>query len=223
MKKQNDLLAWHFVHHLTMKYRFLTIILILVLAGLIAGSFFISIPYDVHSRGMVLPAKEWSLKKSGDGMLVSVYKDNLRNTITDFSVTEFQRGELAGFKVNDKILSQEFIYAGDTIGIISSSEEERRHVEMIAQLQVQKSLLKVHSTGEKPETVQMAYEAMIKAEQEYETQKKISARNEILFNDSVIAAEQFELSHSELLIKQQNMNIARSSFEAVRPAPKRNN
>jgi hypothetical protein len=198
-----------------MRHRFLTIVLILLLAGLVAGSFFISIPYDVHSRGIILPAKEWSLKKSGDGMLVSVYKDNLRNTLTEFSVTEFQRGELAGFRINEKILTQEFINIGDTIGIINSSEEERRHVELVAQLQVQKSLLKVHSTGEKPETVQMAYEAMIRAEHEFETQQKLTGRNEILFNDSVIAAEEYELSHIELLIKQQNRNIARSNFEAV--------
>lgn len=148
-------------------------------------------------------------------MLVSVYKDHLRNSITDFSVTEFQRGELAGFRVNDKILSQEFINAGDTIGIINSSDEERRYVELLAELQVQKSLLKVHSTGEKPETVQMAYEEMIKAERELETQQKMTDRNEILFNDSVIAAEEYELSQNELLIKQQNRNIARSNFEAV--------
>jgi hypothetical protein len=210
-----DLPAWHFVHHLTMKHRFLIILLILVLAGLVAGSFFVSIPYNVHSRGIVLPVKEWSLKKSGDGMLVSVYKDNLRNTITDFSVTEFQRGELAGFRVNEEILGKEFINTGDTIGIISSSEEERRYIEMVAQLQVQKSLLKVHASGEKPETVQMAYEAMIKAEHEYETQKKVTARNEVLFNDKYISAEEYELSHNDYLVKKHNMNIARSSFEAV--------
>lgn len=198
-----------------MKHRFITILLILLLAGLVVGSYFIPIPYSVHSRGIILPAKEWSLKKSGDGMLVSVYKDHLRNSITDFSVTEFQRGELAGFRVNDKILSQEFINAGDTIGIINSSDEERRYVELLAELQVQKSLLKVHSTGEKPETVQMAYEEMIKAERELETQQKMTDRNEILFNDSVIAAEEYELSQNELLIKQQNRNIARSNFEAV--------
>lgn len=189
--------------------------LLLLLAFLIVGSYFISIPFYVYSKGMVLPAKEWSLKKSGDGMLVSVYKDHLLNTITSFSVTEFQRGELAGFRINDKILTQEFIHAGDTIGIINSSEEDRRHVELLAELQVQKSLLKVHSSGEKPETVQMAYEAMIKAEHEFETQKKITARNETLFNEGVIAAEEYELYQNELLIKQQNMNIARSNFEAV--------
>jgi len=215
VKNNKDLLAWHFIHHLTMKYRLLTIILILILAGLIAASYFISIPYNVNSRGIILPVKEWSLKKSGDGMLVSVFKDHLRITITDFSVTEFQRGELAGFRVNNKILTQEFINVGDTIGIINSSEEERRHVEMVAQLQVQKSLLKVHSTGEKPEMVQMAYEAMIKTEHEYETQKKVTGRNEILFNDKYISAEEYELSYNDYLVKKHNMNIARSNFEAV--------
>jgi hypothetical protein len=198
-----------------MKNKLSILIVLLLLTGIVAGYYLLEISYTVQSRGIVLPLKEWSLKKSGDGTLVTVFKDNLKSTVTSFSITEFQRGELAGFRVNDEVLNKDYVNIGDTIGIVNSSEEERRYVELLAELQVQKSLLQVHSTGEKPETVQMAYEAMIRADHEYETQKKVTERNEILFNEKFISAEEYELSYNEYLVKKHNRNIARSNFEAV--------
>jgi multidrug resistance efflux pump len=203
-----------------MKSRYITLLFILLILALVAVGYFIDVPYNVNSRGMILPAKEWSLKKTGVGTLATVFRDNLNNTTTHFSVTEFQRGNLAEFSLNPELLNKGAVAAGDTIGIITSSEEEKRLVELQAELKVQQSLLDVYSTGEKPEAVQMAYNAMIKAEHEYETQKKVTERNENLFAGGYIAAEEFELLQNAYMIKKQNLNIARSNYEAVNTGAK---
>jgi hypothetical protein len=191
------------------------LMVLVVFAGILLLLAYMKLPYNISSRGLIMPVKEWSLKRSTDGTLISMYKDYERNLTTHFSVTEFQRGDLVEFIINKDLVPDKLIHIGDTIGIIRSMEEERRLVELMAELQVQKSLLRVHSTGEKPESVKMAYEAIIKAEHEYKTQKKVTERNEILFNDDVIPEEEYELSLNEYLVKKQNLSIAQSNYEAV--------
>lgn len=176
---------------------------------------FVEVPYFVQSRGIIMPISEWSLKKEGDGTLVSQLKDNLTNSTKNFTVSEFQRGDLAEFNFNSQILHNGTINKGDTIGLISSIEEERKLIDLTAELQVQKSLLQVYLSGEKPQDIRVASERMIKAEQEYETQKKLFHRNEALFSKGYIAEEVYDLSLNELRIKQQDLEIAKSTYEAM--------
>lgn len=176
---------------------------------------FVRVPYRIHSRGVVMPVKEWVLKKDASGTLVSQYKDNLTNTSTQYMVTQFQRGDLARFQLREGLLNTEEVFAGDTIGKISSTEEEKRYVELKAELLVQQSLLKVYSTGEKPEKVRMAYESMLRAEQEYNTQRQLTDRQEALYNKNYISAEQFELSYNDLIVKQQNANEAKANYQSL--------
>jgi HlyD family secretion protein len=196
------------------KYIGLVIIGLIVLIGYLLIHF-IEVPYFVHSRGIVMPISEWSLKKVGDGTLVSELKDNLANATTNFAVSEFQRGDLAEFNFNSQIFQGGTITKGDTIGLISSIEEEKKLIDLTAELEMQKSLLRVNLSGEKPENIRVATETMIKAEQEYETQKKLFHRNEILFSKEVIAEEVYDLSLNELKIKQQDFEIAKSTYEAM--------
>lgn len=164
---------------------------------------------------MIIPAAEWSLQKIGNGTLVTVLKDNIRNLTTNFTITEFQRGNFTEFATNQSIIAKGFARIGDTIGLIRSSEEERRYAELKAELVVQRSLLLVHQSGEKTEVINLAKEAMYKAEQEYETWKKMADRNELLYRDGHISLEEFEKSDNDLKVKKYNANMARMNFESL--------
>ncbi|HPK04856.1 MAG TPA: hypothetical protein PK908_03090 [Bacteroidales bacterium] len=176
---------------------------------------FVRIPYYVHSRGIVMPVKEWVLKKDAKGTFISVFKNNLTNSATQYTVTQFQRGDLAQFQLKENLFDSDRVFLGDTIGLISSTEEEKRYVELMAELQVQRSLLKVYTSGEKPEKIRMAYESMVKAEQEYNTQKQLTERQEVLFDKEYISVEEYELSYNELLVKKQDVNVAKANYEAL--------
>jgi hypothetical protein len=198
-----------------MKNRYLLLIWITIITGIIVFAYYAKIPYRIYSRGVVMPAEEFSLRKSGNGTLVSVYKNYLRNITKNIGITEFQRGDLAIIKIHSQILDEDYIRAGDTIAVIFSSEENRRYSELLAELIVQKSLLNVYSTGDKPEAVKMAFEAIIKAEQEYETQSKLTERSRVLFEKGYIPLEEYELSVNQYQIKKQNLNIARLNHDVV--------
>lgn len=75
----------------------------IILLILIASFTFLKIPYSVESNGIIVPATEWRLEKTADGIIINILKDNLNNTVPKFTVTEFQRGDHVTFKISDRI------------------------------------------------------------------------------------------------------------------------
>jgi hypothetical protein len=196
-------------------------LLIVVLVVLTAGAAFIKIPYNINTKGVVVPLKEWSLTRLSDGTILNTEKSNLTNRISYFSVMEFQRGDHAEFIVNEKVFNGSHVTMGDTVGYIRSFEEEKRLLELTGGLEEQRGVLQVYLTGEKQEEVDVAMERVILAEQEYEIQKKFLARYQTLYETGVISDEEWELALNDYQVKRQNMNIARSVGEALAAGSKK--
>jgi multidrug efflux pump subunit AcrA (membrane-fusion protein) len=173
------------------------------------------INHNISVKGIINPAYEWTLARNPDGNLLMSLKNNINNTISNYSITEFQRGDLAEFTLNEIVFNNEFVNKGDTIGIIYSNAEQRRLIELHGELSIQQRLLNFYASGEKPEEVQAAYERMMLALQEYETQKKITERNRSLYESDVIAEEEYDISLNQYQVKLQNYNISKSQYEAV--------
>jgi hypothetical protein len=176
---------------------------------------YLTFSYTITAQGIVYPYREWTLAKTADGNLINSLKNNYNNTITNYTVTEFQRGDMAEFSIREEIFRKAYIEKDDTIGLISSNTEVRRLLELEGELNSQHMLLAFYASGEKPEEVQVAYDKMILARQQYETQDKINQRNKILFERGHIPAEEYEISENEFLISYQNYLIARSQHEAL--------
>lgn len=198
-----------------MKFPLRLSLFLLVIVILAALSSYIKIPYNINTKGVVVPVKEWSLTRLTDGTILNTEKNNLTNRISYFSVMEFQRGDHAEFILNEKVYNGSRVSKGDTIGYIRSYEEEKRVLELTGALEEQKGVLQVYLTGEKQEEVAVARERAILAEQEFETQKKFLARAQILYETGVISDEEWELQLNEYQVKRQNMNIARSESDAL--------
>lgn len=198
-----------------MKILFRLFLIAIVLAALFFASVYVEIPYNISTRGIVMPAREWRLTRLPDGTLLNTEKNNLTNRITYYSVLEFQRGDNAEFVAKERVFSGATVNRGDTVGHVSSFEEERRLLELIIGLEEQKRLLSVYLSGEKEEEINAARERLVLAEKEYETQQKLVARMESLHRTGVIADEAWELALNDFQIKEQNLNIARSELEVV--------
>jgi hypothetical protein len=175
----------------------------------------VDLTYSIDTRGIVYPAQEWVLMRTLDGNLINSIKDKRNNSISNYSVTEFQRGDMASFRIFPEIYSKETIQKGDTIGIISSQYEQGRYLQLQGELNLQKKLLQVYATGEKQDQIKIANQRIDLARQEYETQQRITERNRVLFEKSYIPEEEYELSVNDLNIKKQNYLIAESEFVAL--------
>ncbi len=176
---------------------------------------YVEIPYNINTRGVVVPVSEWRLDRLGDGTILNTKKDNLNNRISYYSVLEFQRGDHAEFVMNPGILDGYRVEKGDTVGRIRSFEEERRLLTLQSQLEEQRRLLGISLSGEKEQAINAAREKLLLAEKEYDTQQRLVARMKTLWEMNVIADEEWELALNEYLIKEQNVSIARSEMEIV--------
>lgn len=194
-------------------FRVIPVLLIIILVSTIA--YYVEIPYNINTKGIMIPAREWNLERLSDGSILNSDKNHITNKISYYSVLEFQRGDHAEFIVNEKVFSGKSISRGDTVGFIRSYEEERRLLGLRTDLEEQKGLLNISLSGEKQEEINAAREKLALAEQEYETQKRLVARMEALHNTRVIADEAWELAQNDYLVKKQNINIARAELERV--------
>jgi multidrug efflux pump subunit AcrA (membrane-fusion protein) len=175
----------------------------------------INFSYTINSKGILYPAQEWVLYRTVDGNLINSLKDNSSNSITHFSVTEFQRGDLGSFSISNGILARGTVGKGDTVASLASFNEQQRYIELQGELNKQKKLLSVYASGEKPDEIRIAHERINLAKQEYETQKRITDRNSILFEKAFIPEEAYEISLNELHIRRQNFIIAETQYEAL--------
>lgn len=171
--------------------------------------------YSISSKGLLYPGKEWVLSRTTEGNLINSLKDNIHNSISEYTVTEFQRGDFASFSIFEDVFEKGFVEIGDTIGIINSQNERRRKIELLGELERQKKLLSVYSSGERDEEVNIAFESMVLARQEMEAQKPITERNRIMFERAHISKEEYELSVNEYNTRKQNFLIAQSQHQAL--------
>lgn len=158
---------------------------------------------------------EYKLIRTAEGNLVSTLKDNIYNTTYNYDVTEFQRGDVVAFKLNKDIAEKRYITEGDTLGVISSNEEQRNLIELKGQLEVLQAQLDFHTTGQKPEDVLLAAEQRDLAEQELETQHKLMDRTRELIKDGAISEQEFEIQENLLKVKELEAKIAQANYLSV--------
>ncbi|MFD2034404.1 hypothetical protein ACFSKL_06355 [Belliella marina] len=194
----------------------LTGTMIVLFAGLVyflLNSYLLT--YKIHTQGLVIPGKEWTLSRSGDGNFISSFKDNIKGVTTSFNVTEFSRGDVVGFELNPDFEEANHIVQGDTIGYIHSNEEQRRLIELVDALEVLNSELLFFTTGQKPEDIQVTDEKLKLAKQDLETEKILFERNRKLFEDSVITHQEMDLFLNQLKLKEYEVQIRAAEYSSA--------
>ncbi len=176
---------------------------------------FLEIPYTIRAKGIVKPVKEWGLYKGSDGTLVNMLEDHISGTLNEYSVMEFQRGDIVQFVFNEALVQNEWIGQGDTIAWVFSKDLQLRLIEKQGDLNYQQSVLRVLQAGEKPEAVQLAREQVELARQELKTQEKITERMEHLYEQELISPQEYELSVNDLMVRKYALEMAESNYEAV--------
>lgn len=172
----------------------------------------VKVDYTIHTKGLVIPAHEWSLGRTIDGNLISSLKDNIQGSLKTYNVTEFQRGDVVEFKLNEALFNSRQVQQGDTIGTVYSNEEQRKLIQLQGQFDVLYAELKFYSAGEKPEDVAKAKTRLTLARQELETQKRLMERSRTLYRDSLISEQQYELEMNDLKLKEIGEDVAEAQY-----------
>lgn len=191
------------------------ITILVVLALFLILSFQIEIPYRVSSSGVIMPVQEWSLYQSTGGGLVHIYEDHLNGVVSEYGVSEVQRGDVARYQFDDALIKRGYIQRGDTIAKMFTSDILLNIIELEGQLSYQQSLLAVYLAGEKQEEVLVAENQIELARQELENQRIQTERIIRLFEEGVVSQQEYELSVNELRVKEYAFEIARSQYNSL--------
>ncbi len=186
-----------------------------ILALLLLSLFLVKIPYTIRAKGVLKPVMEWYLQKADDGTLVNMMEDHVSGSLQEYKVQEFQRGDVVHFSFNDRLIRQEMISKGDTVAWVFSQDIDMQMVRKQGELAYQEALKKVYLTGEKPEALQMAMDEVELAQQELQTQQKITERIQHLYGEDLVSQQEYELAVNDLMVKQHALEIAQSHYRAL--------
>jgi multidrug efflux pump subunit AcrA (membrane-fusion protein) len=174
---------------------------------------YIEFPFTIKGEGILLPEKEWRLTKSQDGTILNVLKDNRINNIPLYTSTEFERGDLIRFSIDCNLRKGDSVSKGDTIGQITSHQEQLKLMELQKELKEQERLLSVNLTGEKPQKIKGALEELRTAEKDFENEKRCFERIKQLHEKDIIADQEFEQAQNTYNLKKQKVLVACANYE----------
>lgn len=175
----------------------------------------IKIPNRLTTYFEVSPVKRWILSKETQGLIISNVIDFRSVISNNFSITQFERGESANFRLAPSILNKPYLNKGDTVGLISSSSLRERITQLEGNLNIAEATLKSKSTGEKQALIEEA-KNKVKFSDARISEKTLSFnRIEELFNKGYASKEEYEASLWELKQLKIENEINRAQLQAL--------
>lgn len=191
------------------------VIVILVISAIAVLFLPLTFSYTTQSKVQIKPGLEWELSKNTSGHILTTFKNNINASVSSYSVTEFQRGDVVKFILKEEVLNRRTISRGDTIGYLFSNQEQLKLIELEGNLRILRSEYAFFTTGQKPEDIEKAKRQIHMARQELETQKRLMVRTSALFKDSVISGQEYDIALNEMKVKELAVSIAEANFESV--------
>lgn len=202
-----------YIHPGKMKKGIFGIAAILLLGAL--ALHLVEVPYIIRSRGLIIPVEEWSLVRSSGGVLVQVHENHRSGVISQYSVSEFQRGDVVRYVFNEDLLNHGRVEKGDTVAWVYTSDIHLEVISIRGELAYQQSLLDVYLSGDRPEEIAVAEGRIELARQELENQEKQTERTIRLHMKGVVAQQEYELAVNELKVRQYALEIANAQHQAL--------
>ncbi|MFN3529572.1 MAG: HlyD family secretion protein [Bacteroidia bacterium] len=191
-------------------------ILIVVALILTLASFApLSVPFSSRSKMLIRPELQWELIRNAQGNLITSTRNHITGAIAAYSIAEFNRGDAVVFHLKPNWQGGSTVSKNDTIGILYSNEEQSKIISLEAELKVLEAELHFFNTGQKPEDVANARNEVLLAEQELENQRLLSQRAALLFRDSVIAQQEYDLAINALRVREISLELAKTRYASI--------
>jgi len=175
----------------------------------------IKVPHSLNIFAEVHPLQKWQIVKGTDGQLTSALIDFEAGFSNAFGVTQFQRGESMVFSFSESMRNKKEIHAGDSIGVIRSSDVEENIVRLEGELSVAKAELAANKTGEKQPLITEAKNRLEFANAKLGQKKNTFQRNEQLYKKGFLPQENYETDLWEIKQLEIEISIYQSQLEAI--------
>lgn len=217
---RHDHPAWMEPLHLLRAHGDAAALVSIAVAALIFLFLPIRFPSRVSTQGKVLPVRSWVLLRGTDGQLVSTYTDYLQGSVQNFTVAQFEQRDAIRFSLNDTLLREGRVHAGDVIGSLYSGFASRQLSRLAGSLAAERALLRSLVTGERISQVEEAERVLDRARIQEEQQRVVVERTRQLVGSGAVSRQELEMAESNLRVYGQNVLIAEAQLRSARTGVK---
>lgn len=175
----------------------------------------ITIPSDIKSLGKVYSPKQYILYTANDGQV----RESLVNLVTgvheEFSAREMERGDDIRLRVQPDIFDKDFIDKHDTLAHIYSYVTTVKLNSLKSDLEVVNALLASELSGKKVEDIELAKKRSEYARMDAEIQEKNYQRQKFLYENEVIADQEFEDQGRQTELKKIQVAIKEAEMQSL--------
>jgi len=200
------------------KFKYLLIsagmILLLIL------SMVIEIPYSYSVQSKIVAGHEWLLIRQEDGSLTEMTRNNINGVIQNYSAYQIDRGDIVQFRLNPDLLERHQLSRSDTIGIFKSNFVAEDLSRLQGELDVAYAALKVNRTGEKQSVLKEAENMYALNLEQAKVQKRILARETLLFSDNLVSDQDYEITKGMAQIAQLEVQVAEARLQTLKTGAK---
>ncbi len=173
------------------------------------------LPYSITVPGKIVPAREWVVVQSRDGILSSVMYDNVMNYSESSGSMQVNRGDQSFFRFQRDAIASGSVAAGDTIGSVYSYDLELMRAQLKGELGTALAMLALYESGEKEPLVREARFKLDYAEMQVEQQKKEIARLNRLAEKSMIPPAEMERQETALKLYEIKVETAKAALNTL--------
>ena len=184
----------------------LILLLVLVL-------FEVKVPHSIRTYFEVQPVQKWVLSKGLEGQIISSITNYKSGASNNFSVVQFERGEIMNFDFIPSIESKSSLMAGDTVGIVYSSRLHERLAQLSGAILIAEADLAAKSTGEKQAMIEEAKKRIKFSEAKIQEKTLLFERTKELYAKEYISKEAYDASLWELKQAEIENEIEKAQLE----------
>lgn len=180
----------------------------------------IKVRYKFESMARVYPEKEWLILRNTDGSFTSQIRHYTSNAITGLTNFNFERGDVATISLKDNVTNNSIIREGDSVAYIYSHFIENEILKLQNLRDIDLAELEVALSGEKQSVIDEALQTYKLAQEQYDLQLKNLARQQQLYNDTVITISEFEIHQNLFNQAKINLDLTYNSLLSVKTGMK---
>ncbi|MFT4603735.1 MAG: hypothetical protein ACI9W4_000450 [Rhodothermales bacterium] len=155
---------------------------------------FVPIKFQSQDRipARLFAAQVWTLEHTGGGELVSHVEDREAGVSSLYSVQSIERGDVAAFQLEPGVRLGAVLAAGETIGVLQSTDSDRDFAELTSNVQVSASEIATYTEGAKAALVEAEKKRLEQVQAQLALQERIVSRLRLLRDQGVVSVDEVE-------------------------------
>lgn len=191
---------------------------VFVILGIFIGVILVlpvKIPFTISTHGQIFHGKEWIVSKDESGRISAVLYDRIDGRTENYRLYQFDRQDAVRFELNNSVIPGNYIQAGDTVGIIYSTQLSREYVALVGDLEVTRASLDLHGSGEKEAVVEEARNRLAYAKQQLRGHTILLERQRELYKRNLISDEELDIAVQQKRLYEIDIQIAEAQLQAA--------